>query len=274
MRAAVVQMSSSTEREANLQRAIELVREAASHRPTVIALPEHLTYLGPYRGYEKAAETIPGPTTDTLAEEARAAGAYIVAGSIIERAEGGERLYNTSVLITPRGEIGAAYRKIHLFDAVMGGAHYRESSFVTPGGEAVTAQIEDVTAGLTLCYDMRFPELYRLLAVAGAKVVFVPAAFLTPTGKDHWHVLLRARAIENQCFVVAPAQVGRCAPNMPCYGRSIIVDPWGVVLAQAPDRECVISADLDFEMLEETRRKLPALANRRPQAYGDLLGGR
>src|SRR5262249_47504562 len=165
------------------------------------------------------------------------------------------------------GEIVATYRKIHLFDVEVGGVVYRESESEEPGDEAVVAEVEDWHLGLSVCYDVRFPELYRILALEGAQLVTVPAHFTTPTGKDHWHVLLRARAIENQYYVAAPAQVGETLPGKPAYGRSLIVDPWGIVLAQAPDEETVISAVLDRARLRDVRDKLPSLKNRQADAY-------
>jgi predicted amidohydrolase len=159
------------------------------------------------------------------------------------------------------------YRKIHLFDVEVGGHVYRESEAEEPGTEPVVARVEDWSLGLSVCYDIRFPELYRILALEGAELVTVPAHFTTPTGRDHWHVLLRARAIENQCYLAAAAQVGETLPGKPAYGRSLIVDPWGTVLAQAPDEETVIVAELDRARLLDIRAKLPSLANRRPGAY-------
>jgi predicted amidohydrolase len=198
---------------------------------------------------------------------ARTHGITLVGGSIVELREGRVKRSNTSLLFDPEGEIVATYRKIHLFDVEVGGVVYRESESEEPGEEAVVADVEDWRLGLSVCYDVRFPELYRILALEGAQLVTVPAHFTTPTGKDHWHVLLRARAIENQFYVVAAAQVGETLPRKPAYGRSVIVDPWGVVLAQAPDEETVIFAELDRAHLEDIRAKLPSLANRQAHAY-------
>jgi predicted amidohydrolase len=190
-----------------------------------------------------------------------------VGGSISEQREGREKLSNTSLAFGPDGGLLGLYRKIHLFDVEVGGVVYRESEAEEPGAEAVVVQGEGWPVGLTVCYDVRFPELYRILALEGAELVTVPAHFTTPTGKDHWHVLLRARAIENQYFVAAPAQVGETLPGKPAYGRSLIVDPWGIVLAQAPDEETVISAELDRARLRAVREKLPSLKNRQADAY-------
>jgi deaminated glutathione amidase len=191
-----------------------------------------------------------------------------VAGSIAERVDGAERGANTCVHIGPDGEDRATYRKIHMFDVEVGGRTYRESEHEAPGDEPTTSETADGTGlGLTICYDLRFPELYRILAVRGAKIVTVPAAFTETTTRDHWEVLLRARAIEDQCFVVAANQVGEPAPGLRTGGRSMIVDPWGIVLAQAPDAECAVVADLDLDRLERIRAKVPSLANRQTAAY-------
>jgi predicted amidohydrolase len=202
-----------------------------------------------------------------MADWARWHGITLVGGSISEKREGREKLSNTSLAFGPDGELLGLYRKIHLFDVEVGGVVYRESEAEEPGAEPVVVQGEGWRVGLTVCYDVRFPELYRILALEGAELVTVPAHFTTPTGKDHWHVLLRARAIENQYFVAAPAQVGETLPGKPAYGRSLIVDPWGIVLAQAPDEETVISAELDRARLRAVRDKLPSLKNRQADAY-------
>ena len=180
---------------------------------------------------------------------------------------GADRLFNTSCLIDPDGDLVATYRKLHMFDVDVGGVSYRESEREQPGDELVVAEVGGVEVGLSVCYDLRFPELYRILAVRGARVLTVPSAFTRPTGRDHWHVLLRARAIENQAFVLAPNQFGEAPPHYGSYGRSAIVDPWGIVLAQAADGEGFVAADLDLERQREIRASLPSLANRRPDAY-------
>ncbi|MDQ3722606.1 MAG: carbon-nitrogen hydrolase family protein, partial [Actinomycetota bacterium] len=192
----------------------------------------------------------------------------LVAGSICERVAAEELMRNTSLHIGPDGEVRATYRKVHMFDVVVDGTVYHESEHEEPGEElVVSATADGVELGLSICYDVRFPELYRILAIRGARVFTVPAAFTVPTTRDHWEVLLRARAIEDQAFVVAANQIGEHAPGLRSGGRSMIVDPWGIVLAHAPDRECHIVADLDLEAQARIRRELPALANRRPSAY-------
>jgi predicted amidohydrolase len=198
---------------------------------------------------------------------ARRHGITLVGGSITERREGREKLSNTSVVLDPEGEIAGVYRKIHLFDVEVGGHVYRESEAEEPGEEPVVVRGEGWPIGLTVCYDVRFPELYRILALEGAELVTVPSHFTLATGRDHWHVLLRARAIENQLYVAAAAQVGETRPGRPSYGRSLIADPWGIVLAQAADEETVIAAELDRARLRDVREKLPSLRNRQADAY-------
>jgi predicted amidohydrolase len=189
---------------------------------------------------------------------------WVHAGSFHEAGPDPERTYNTSLLFRPDGTLAATYRKIHMYDVeIPGRVSYHESRSVAPGAETVVAPAGDLQLGLSICYDLRFPELYRRLAVAGANVLVVPAAFMLHTGRDHWEVLLRARAIENQCFVLAAGQIGNHEPNRTCFGRSMVVDPWGTVLAQAPDVVGVTVADLDLDRLATIRAELPSLANRR-----------
>ena len=211
------------------------------------------------------AEPLDGPSLTAARAWAAELSIHLLAGSIA--AAGGERAQNTSVLIGPDGSDLAVYRKIHMFDVDVGGVAYRESAFEDPGAEIVTASLGEADLGLTVCYDLRFPELYRILALRGARVISVPSAFTTATGRDHWEVLLRARAIENQVFLIAPNQIGAAPPHYGSFGHSAIVDPWGRVLATAPDEECFIAADLDLAAQDEVRESLPSLANRRPEAY-------
>ena len=199
---------------------------------------------------------------------ARELGVDLVAGSFSERTERASAARNTRVHVGPDGELKASYRKIHMFDVEVGGRVYKESEHEAPGEEIVLSETANgLGLGLTICYDVRFPELYRILAVRGAEIVTVPAAFTFATTRDHWEVLLRARAIEGQAFVVAANQIGEHAPGIRSGGRSMIVDPWGVVLATAPDTETFVVAELDLERQAEIRRTLPSLANRRPEAY-------
>jgi deaminated glutathione amidase len=267
MRAAAVQLNSTDDKERNLEAAQRLVRDAARDGAELIALPEKWNLLGPGEALRAGAEDLDGPTLSAVRSWARELGVHVVAGSISERVAERDKLSNTSVLVGPDGEVGAVYRKIHMFDVDVGGVVYRESEHEEPGTEIVVSSAADVPVGLTVCYDLRFPELYRILAVRGARVITVPAAFTLHTGKDHWEPLLRARAIENQAFVLAPNQIGEAPPHYNSYGRSMIVDPWGVPLATAPDEECFVAADLDFALQDRIRESLPSLANRRPESY-------
>ena len=268
IRVACVQMTSRADKAANLETAERLVAQAAATGADIVVLPEKWNAIGDAAVYHATAEPLDGgESVAAMSGWARTHGITLVGGSIAERRDGREKLSNTSIVFDSDGEIVATYRKIHLFDVEVGGVVYRESEAEEPGGEAVLAEAEDWKLGLSVCYDVRFPELYRILALEGAHIVTVPAHFTTPTGKDHWQVLLRARAIENQLYVVAAAQVGETLPGKPAYGRSLIVDPWGLVLAQAPDEQTVISAELDRDHLEEIRAKLPSLANRQANAY-------
>lgn len=267
MRVAAVQLNSSAEKERNLAAAERLVRDAAGAGAELVALPEKWNLLVGGEELVAGAEPLDGPSLTRAREWARDLGIHLLAGSISERGEEGEKASNTSVLIDPEGEDVAVYRKIHMFDVDAGGVSYRESEHERPGTEAVVAPVGDLTAGMTVCYDLRFPELFRILALRGARLIGVPSAFTLATGRDHWEVLLRARAIENQLFVLAPNQWGEAPPHYSSFGRSMIVDPWGVVLATAPDGECFVSAELDLAAQDRIRESLPSLANRRPQAY-------
>ena len=263
---AAIQMSSTPDKEENKTVAEALIRGAVSAGVELVALPELWSCHGLDKVYKDNAESIPGQTTDFLSGLARELGVYILGGSILEEA-GPEKMYNTSTFFTPDGELAAVYRKIHLFDVKAPDREYLESANIAPGGAVVTAKAGSTVLGLSVCYDVRFPELYRLLALRGAEILAVPAAFTLQTGKDHWEVLLRARAIENQAFVIAPAQWGQKADGRWTYGRSMIVDPWGTVLSQCPDRDGYALARLDLDYLNRFRAEFPALTNRRPQAY-------
>ncbi len=267
MVAAVIQMSSTPEKEENLATAEALIREATSAGAELVALPELWSCHGLEKVYRENAESVPGPTTGFLGGLARELGVYLLGGSILEGGPDSGRLSNTSTFFDPSGEMTAVYRKIHLFDVKVSDKEYLESASIAPGSEIVTAKAGAATLGLSVCYDVRFPELYRLLALRGAEILGVPAAFTLQTGKDHWEVLLRARAVENQAFVVAPAQWGQKADGRWTYGRSMIVDPWGTVLAACPDRDGYALATLDLDYLDRFRTEFPALANRRPEAY-------
>ena len=264
MRVAAIQLNATEHRQRNRARADELVRRAAGDGAQLVVLPEKWTVLGRPEAVHAGAEPLDGPAITWAREAARELGVDLVAGSIVEAVEGRQKRANTSVHVGPDGEIAAVYRKIHLFDVEVGGRRYQESATEDPGDRIVLSRTADGTPiGLTVCYDLRFPELYRALAVRGARILLVPSAFTVPTTRDHWVPLLRARAIEDQAFVVAPNQIGEHAPGFASGGRSMIVDPWGLVLATAPDAEGVITADLDLEDQDEIRTRLPSLANRR-----------
>ncbi|HEX2411863.1 MAG TPA: carbon-nitrogen hydrolase family protein [Solirubrobacteraceae bacterium] len=268
MRVAAVQLTSTADRERNLATSDRLTRAAAAAGAELVVLPEKWSVLGTPEETAAGAEPFDGPALTWARTTARELGIDLVAGSIAERVPDREKNSNTSAHIGPDGEVQAVYRKIHMFDVEVAGRTYRESEHEEPGDELVVSETaEGIPIGLTVCYDLRFPELHRILAVRGARILTVPAAFTLATTRDHWEVLLRARAIEDQAFVIAPNQVGEHAPGLRSGGRSMIVDPWGVVLAQAPDTETFITADLDLDRQAEVRRTLPSLANRRPQAY-------
>ena len=261
-------MTSRADKEANLEAAERLVAQAASTGADIVVLPEKWNAIGDSALYHEAAEPLDGgESVEAMSDWARLHGVALVGGSITERREGREKVSNTSVVFDAEGSIVAVYRKIHLFDVEVGGVTYRESEAEEPGETPVVVFVENWGVGLSVCYDVRFPELYRILALGGAELLTVPAHFTTPTGRDHWHVLLRARAIENQCFVAAAAQVGETLPGKPSYGRSLVADPWGIVLAQAPDEPTVITAELERARLRDIRTKLPSLKNRQPDAY-------
>jgi deaminated glutathione amidase len=265
---ACVQLTSRADKAANLEAAERLVERAAANRADVVVLPEKWNGIGGVETLEAIAEPLAGgESVEAMAGWARRHGVTLVGGSITERREGREKLSNTSLVFDREGELVAVYRKIHLFDVEVGGHVYRESEAEEPGDEAVVAPHGEWPIGLSVCYDVRFPELYRILALEGARLVTVPAHFTLHTGKDHWELLLRARAVENQLYVAAAAQWGETLPGRPSYGRSLIVDPWGLVLAQAPDYETVIAAELDLRRLEDVRSRLPSLAQRQPDAY-------
>ena len=261
---AAVQMCSGADKAANVETATRLVREAAKRGAGFIGLPENFAWFGPEADRPSAAEPLDGPTLARMASLARELGVTLLAGSVLEPGAPGGRLYNTSALFGPDGTRLAAYRKIHLFDVDVGdGATYRESAAVAPGTEVVTVDATGLKVGLSVCYDLRFPELYRRHASNGATLLTVPAAFTLMTGKDHWEVLLRARAIENQAYVLAPAQEGRHSDKRQTYGHAMVVDPWGLVTARASEGPGVALAAYDPELLARVRRNLPALSHRR-----------
>lgn len=263
LRAAVCQMTSGPDVARNLAVAEDLVTQAARLGAEVVLLPEKWNLIDVDAGQLAGAEDLDGPSLTAVATWARALGVTIVAGSISERVEDGAATHNTCVVIDPDGVALATYRKIHLFDVHVGGFRYRESAVTRPGADLATLDLEGWRVGLSVCYDVRFPELYRRLVDDGAEILCVPAAFTQPTGEAHWEILVRARAIENQCYVLAAGQVGTHATGTSSFGQSMIVDPWGRVLAQVDEGTGVAVADLDRDVLADVRSRLPALANRR-----------
>jgi deaminated glutathione amidase len=265
---AIIQMNSQDDKRANIAAALDLIDRAAEVGARLVALPEVWPYLGPDDVNRNQAELIPGPITELLAQRARRHGIYVHGGSIYETRPGDPGMYNTTVMIDPTGEIIARYSKIHMFDVVLDGvAEYRESATVTPGDEVVVTEIDGILVGLAICYDLRFPELFRILALKGAQAIMLPAAFTLTTGKDHWEALIRARAIENGLYMIAPAQWGTHPPGNWCYGRSMVVDPWGTVMTTASDGVGIAHATVDPSRVAMVRRQIPSLANRRPEAY-------
>jgi predicted amidohydrolase len=267
MRAAAIQLNATADADANLAAAERLVRAAATEGAELVVLPEKWSLLAPGERLAELAEPLDGPAITAARGWARELGIHLLAGSVAERVEGREMLSNTSVLIDPQGELEATYRKIHMFDVDVGGVSYRESEHEQPGEEIVTASAGDLELGLTVCYDLRFPELFRILALRGAQAIAVPAAFTAVTGRAHWEVLLRARAIENSVYVIAAGQFGAAEPHYESWGHSMIVGPWGEIIAEVAEGEGFAIADLDPAEIEAVRAKVPSLANRRPGAY-------
>lgn len=271
MRAAVLQMNSTADRERNLDRAADLVREAAADGAELVVLPEKWPLLATGETLVAGAEPLDGPALSAAREWARDLGITLVAGSLTAKVEGAGKPVNLCAVIGPDGAIAATYEKLHMFDVDVGGVSYRESSFEAAGAEPVTVDLpgaEPVRVGLTICYDLRFPELFRALVDRGAEIFTVPAAFTATTGRAHWEPLLRARAIENQAFVLAAGQVGRAGSEFDSWGHSMIVDPWGDVIASVDEGEGLAAADLDFARRDQVRTDLPALTHRRPELFG------
>lgn len=269
LRVACVQLTAGSDKAANLEKAEKLVARAASLGAELVVLPEKWNLVGGAETLHQGAESLEqGESVLAMSAWAKRHGVLLVGGSIAERREGREKLSNTSLVFDGKGDLVARYRKLHLFDVEVAGQTYHESESEEPGDEVVLAEAGGWKIGLTICYDLRFPELYRLLALEGAELVTVPANFTLRTGMAHWHALLRARAIENALYVAAPGQLGEPLPGRPSYGHSLIVDPWGTVLAEAPDSETVIVAELERSRVGEIRSRLPVLAQRRSDVYG------
>jgi len=266
---AALQMTSGTDVAANVEAALALIARAADAGATYIQLPEYFNYLGPAKGFASAAEMVPGPTTDRLAALARSRAVTIHIGSLLERSRDGAKCFNTGVVLAPTGQVAATYRKAHLFDIdVPGEVVQRESDAILAGGQLVVCDVGEMRLGLSICFDLRFGELYRELALAGATVLAIPAAFNAITGRAHWEVLVRARGIENHAYVVAAAQVGTTVEGIATYGHSMIVGPWGEVLAQSgSDGEDVLVAELDLAEVTRRRAQIAVLDLRRPGLY-------
>ena len=264
---AVLQLDSQDNKKANLAKVDKMIDEAAAHGAQFVAMPENVHFCGLKEGTFASAEPIPGPMSEFFSKKAKQHKIWLHCGSIGEVIPGEERLYNTTLLMNPQGEIAAHYEKIHMYDVeIKNGPSTRESDTKKPGNRIVVADTDFCKVGLSICYDMRFPEMYRIMALEGAKVMFVPANYTMFTGKDHWECILKTRAIENQCYIVAPAQIGR-KPAFQSYGRSMIINPWGVTIACADDRETIIYAEIDPEYADQIREQLPSLKNRQPGAY-------
>lgn len=264
---AMVQMDTQNDKGENLRQACSRIDEAAANGVRLVCFPEVMNLIGRNVGEGGNREPIPGYTTDLLCEKAKEHGIYIHGGSITQELPGEKRTANTSVLISPDGKILATYSKLHMFDIILAdGTPFNESGKVRPGEKIVTVETELGVLGMSICYDVRFPELYRLMALRGAQVIFVPSSFTMPTGKDHWEPLLRARAIENGCYIVAPGQIGK-KPAYVAYGNSLIADPWGTVIARAKDAPGLTYAEIDLDYLDRIRNQIPSLDNRRTDLY-------
>jgi deaminated glutathione amidase len=261
---AAIQMLAADDKAANLAEAERWVRRAVSDGARVVALPEVFIWRGPKQLERSSAEPIPGPTTVRLAALARELGVHLLGGSILEEIPGSNKAYNTSLLFSSQGEMIASYRKIHLFDVDLGnGVTARESETREYGSAVVVAETDLCPMGLTICYDLRFPELYRALSLKGAQLICVPSAFTAYTGQAHWEALLRARAIENQVYIVAPDQFGKNPESFDTYGHSMIVDPWGKILAELANGPGTVAAEIDLDYLAKVRAELPALTHRK-----------
>lgn len=267
MKIGLVQMNTQNDKAKNQEAAEAAVSRLADQGADLVMLPEMYNFLGVDEEKLANAETIPGPSIDRLQRKAREKGIFVHCGSILEKE--GNRFYNATVVFDRRGERVAFYRKVHLFDVeIPGGIVYKESAVVSPGKEIVTFDCEGITVGLSICYDLRFPEFYRKLADRGSSLILIPAAFTLMTGKDHWEPLIKARAIENICYVAACGQWGFHPRNNQCYGHSMVVNPWGTIISQGRDGETVVLADLDFDYMHSVREKLPALNHRRRDLFG------
>lgn len=263
----VIQPDTQNDKGKNLEAIGEMIDQAAARGVSLVSLPEVMNVIGPNVGEGGQAEPIPGYTTEFLARKARQHKIWVHGGSFAEEIPGNAKAYNTTIMLNPRGEVVARYRKLHTFDVTLpDGTIANESERIEPGSDIVTVDTELGTLGFSICYDIRFPELFRLLALNGAQIIFTPANFTLPTGKDHWEPILRTRAIENGCYIIASAQIGK-KPKFAAYGNSMVIDPWGAVIARMPDRTGFIVAEIDLDYLDTIRGRIPSLKNRRTQAY-------
>ena len=266
MKIALIQLSAAHHKKKNLDKALRLTLRAVLNKAQFILLPEVFNYRGPAHqktGYHEIAETIPGESTVPFMVYARAHKVFILVGSLYEKIKGTKKIYNTSVLITDQGRVAAKYRKIHLFDARLGKKSIQESEYLLAGESTKTVTIKDFKVGLSVCYDLRFPELYGRYKKEGVNIITVPSSFTKPTGQAHFETLLRARAIENLAFVLAPNQFGKTKNGVVTYGNSMVVDPWGKIIARASGhREEIIYASLDKKTLAQARKNLPGIAKK------------
>lgn len=266
MKIGIGQMNTQDNKSNNLIQAEELIDRLAAQGAQFIILPEYFHFLGPEEEMPKNAEPMEGQSLELIRRKAIEYKVYLHSGSFLEKDK--DSIYNTSVVFDPKGDIIAKYRKIFLFDVeTPGGFVYKESATITSGNEVVTFKVDDITFGMSICYDLRFPEMYRRLMKTGVQIILVPAAFTLQTGRDHWELLLRARAVENLSWVISSAQWGPHPPNFTCYGRSMVVNPWGLVVAQAPDGVSCLTAEIDMNIVKETRLTFPALNHIREDLF-------
>ena len=267
MKIGLVQMNSRQDKVANLAAAAEGIEKLAREGVDLVLLPEMFNHLGSDPENAAASEEIPGPSTEWARGQAKGKGIFVHCGSVIERRDEGN--FNTSMVFDRSGNEVARYSKLHLFDIVLpDGGRYLESDAITPGDRIAVFDCDGVVAGLAICYDLRFPELFRGLAEAGAEVFLLPAAFTVPTGMYHWEPLLRARAIENGCYVAACGQWGQWARGKQCYGHSLVADPWGTVIAQCREGVDTLTVDLDMSYLRSVRERMPVHKHRRRDLFG------
>lgn len=264
----IVQLSSGEDKEENLNRICGYIQEAAENGARLVVLTENMNVIaGASLSASDFAEDESGETYQRISDAAKRLGIYIHGGSWAEKIPGDSRVYNTSFLFSPKGELLAKYRKLHTFDIILPtGKAVRESEEVAAGDSIVTVETELGVFGLAICYDLRFPEVYRLMAERGAQILFNPSNFTLPTGKDHWEPLLRARAIENSCYMIAPNQIGRNA-RLTAFGSSMVIDPWGTVIARAKEEPGVTMAEIDLDYLDRVRARMQTLENRRTDIY-------